>query len=486
MRIAASGSHDRTVKIWCLETKKNIRTIDFSDFVWRVFLVIGSKGNALVVAFISVEDKIIVSDVETGETKCILFGRLVFAGLIPLYSSPVVILSTGQEDISFVDVESGNVCGLIQGGFDKVFRAVVSHEMPAILVFTTWNHQTRRSTIQTYSLCEEKIPTSTESLLVSSSVNSSSYVKSMEPTHDKMSSDRMKIMFEGDSRNGVTSLAVSRSEQPFICSGHYDYVVRVWDLIQRKLLFTLQGHTDWVLSVAIWKGVEPLAVSGSADGLIKVWDLQTGALLTTCEGHQRDIWSVTVTEGPNPLIVSASIDRTMRTWDINQFLNDLKWERRKNFCIVIYCCGLLDREKGMINSDSSFYLRDVSDTGEIPPSDSFISEGRSSDTSAGEGTEKETNQQRSVFDDHNGNKDEYNASIFVSTDSTIPTDNSPSLILEIATKNAKEQASYDLESFSESNDYMIDKLRNIKPLIREPFELVFQSIHLCREIASFI
>jgi WD40 repeat protein len=88
--------------------------------------------------------------------------------------------------------------------------------------------------------------------------------------------DLMKILFEGDSRDGVSSLAVSRTSKPFICSGHYDFVVRVWDLIERKLLFILKGHIDWVVSVAIWKGVEPLAVSGSSDGTIKIWDLQTG------------------------------------------------------------------------------------------------------------------------------------------------------------------------------------------------------------------
>eukprot|EP00596_Hydrurales_sp_CCMP1899_P010292 CAMPEP_0119039332 /NCGR_PEP_ID=MMETSP1177-20130426/8747_1 /TAXON_ID=2985 /ORGANISM="Ochromonas sp, Strain CCMP1899" /LENGTH=333 /DNA_ID=CAMNT_0007003057 /DNA_START=673 /DNA_END=1674 /DNA_ORIENTATION=- len=151
------------------------------------------------------------------------------------------------------------------------------------------------------------------------------------------------IMFEGDSKDGVSSLAVSKSKLPFICSGHYDFFVRVWDLIERKLLFTLKGHTDWVVSVAVWKGSERLAVSGSSDGTIKIWDLQTGDIVTTCEGHLRDVWSVTVTEGPNPLIVSASVDKTMRTWDINPFLNDLKWERRKHFCTFVYCCGLLDR-----------------------------------------------------------------------------------------------------------------------------------------------
>lgn len=270
-KIAASGSHDRTVKVWSLGTRELLRTIDYSDFVWRVFLVIGSKGLPLVVAFISTEDKIVISDAISGETVFILFGRLVFAGLIPLYSSPVVILASGEEDISFVDVETGTVCRLIAGGFGRVFRAVVSHDTSPTLIFTTWNHQNRRSTIQTYELGEgHKSELSEKTGTTGKSWNSEE--------NEESDVDLMKILFEGDSRDGVSSLAVSRTVKPFICSGHYDFVVRVWDLMERKLLFILKGHIDWVVSVAIWKGVEPLAVSGSSDGTIKIWDLQTGKL----------------------------------------------------------------------------------------------------------------------------------------------------------------------------------------------------------------
>lgn len=235
------------------------------------------------------------------------------------------------------------------GGFGRVFRAVVS-DPSAILVFTTWNHQNRRSTIQTYELIEDRIE---ECAHLSNRIDGNT-----------QSSDKTIIMFEGDSKDGVSSLAVSKSKMPFICSGHYDFFIRVWDLFERKLMYTLKGHTDWVVSVAVWKGSERLAVSGSSDGTIKIWDLRTGDIVTTCEGHLRDVWSVTVTEGPKPLIVSASVDKTIRTWDINPFLNDLKWERRRHFCTFVYCCGLLDRIISK-NISISENLRDKSDASNV-------------------------------------------------------------------------------------------------------------------------
>lgn len=355
----------------------------------------------------SAEDRIIVSDVETGETVNDFKGRLVFAGLIPLFDRPVVLLASGEEDLEFIDVETGQQMRKIEGGFCKVFRAVVSYDDSCpIMVYTTWNAQNRRSTIQTYDLsglggsgggmvqsagarasataaaaaADETAESTTwtgkrasngtqcdgNQVVITEKIDKTiggELYKTEKITSRELYEGRMHIMFEGDSKDGVTSLAVSRAKQPVIVSGHYDFNVRVWELTSRKLLYILEDHKDWVVSVALWKGMESMAVSGSSDGTIKLWDLNHGKLLTTCEGHLRDVWSVTVTEGKKPLIVSASVDRTMRSWDINHYLLDLKWYRRRPFCLFLVGCGLLGRgtaprssgtdSSGGSNSDSN-------------------------------------------------------------------------------------------------------------------------------------
>ena len=58
-KVAASASHDRTVRLWCLTTFQHIRTLTYTDFVWRVFIVINpSTGKPYIVAYVSTEDKI--------------------------------------------------------------------------------------------------------------------------------------------------------------------------------------------------------------------------------------------------------------------------------------------------------------------------------------------------------------------------------------------------------------------------------------------
>jgi WD40 repeat protein len=229
-RITASASHDRSVKIWAVDTFELIRTIEYTDFVWRVFLVHSNfhsvTPRTLVVAFVSTEEKIQVSDLLTGETMNVFYGRLIYSGVLPNFSNPVIITAVGEEDLSFVDVNSGLPLKTIHGGFEKVFRAVVSpgsdpSQPHPTLIFTTWNSQNRRSTIQTYDITDiEK-----ESVI--------------DVSRDK---DRASVVFEGDSRDGVTSLVITRGKKPMICSGHYDFMVRLWDVETKQLIMTLEGN----------------------------------------------------------------------------------------------------------------------------------------------------------------------------------------------------------------------------------------------------
>lgn len=329
-RIAASASHDRSVRIWSINDLKHIRTIEYTDFVWRVFIV--QARRPLVVAFVSTEEKIQVSDLITGETVNVFYGRLIFSGVVPGFHQPVIITAVGEEDISFLDVNTGMPLKTIRGGFEKVFRAVASSGHHPALVFTTWNSQNRRSTIQTYDLTDVNIDDS----------------QIIERGRDKMS-----LIFEGDSRDGVTSLVITLGPKPMICSGHYDFMVRLWDISSKQLIVTLEGHSDYVGSVAAWRGNQPIVISGSSDGTIKAWDTNTGALIATGEGHSRDAWAVAVTHGPNPMIVSGSFDRTVRVWDLNPIIKDLNWDRRKYFGYFIH--GIFGRmQQDLYESPENF------------------------------------------------------------------------------------------------------------------------------------
>ena len=242
-RWAASACHDRTIRIWNLNTMQHFKTIQYSDFVWRVFIV--KLPRPCVVAFISAESKIQISDLESGETLNSFNGRLIFSGTVSIFPRPVIVTAEGEEDISFIDIVSGETLKTICGGFDKMFRAVVTNAPDPLLVFTTWNTQTRRSTIQSYLLerdmiegtstsgkgigddCDtEKALTASRTKAVAGSPRSRS--TSISTT---VSKEKMTLLFEGDSRDGVTSLVITQGgSRPRICSGISQHKIYIFIL----------------------------------------------------------------------------------------------------------------------------------------------------------------------------------------------------------------------------------------------------------------
>ncbi|KAJ5829091.1 uncharacterized protein N7525_007344 [Penicillium rubens] len=98
-----------------------------------------------------------------------------------------------------------------------------------------------------------------------------------------------------------------------LASGSVDKTVRLWDPATGALTQTLEGHSDWVDSVAFSPDGRLLA-SGSVDKTVRLWDPVTGALTQTLEGHSD--WVRSVAFSPDGrLLASGSVDKTVRLWD---------------------------------------------------------------------------------------------------------------------------------------------------------------------------
>ena len=71
---------------------------------------------------------------------------------------------------------------------------------------------------------------------------------------------------------GVLSVAFSPDGRA-LASGSYDGTVRLWRVSDRALLHTLSGHTDWVWSV-VFSPDGRLLASGSPDGTVRLWGVR--------------------------------------------------------------------------------------------------------------------------------------------------------------------------------------------------------------------
>ena len=102
--------------------------------------------------------------------------------------------------------------------------------------------------------------------------------------------------------------------QPLFVSGGDDYKIKVWNYKQRRCLFTLLGHLDYIRTVQFHHEY-PWIVSASDDQTIRVWNWQSRNCIAVLTGHNHYVMCAQF-HPKDDLVVSASLDQTVRVWDI--------------------------------------------------------------------------------------------------------------------------------------------------------------------------
>ena len=88
-----------------------------------------------------------------------------------------------------------------------------------------------------------------------------------------------------------------------------------WNRLCHRDLYTLNGHTNWVMSVAFSPDGTRIA-SASYDGMVKLWDKATGQEILTLVGHTNGVSNVTFSPD-GARIASANADNTVKLWDLD-------------------------------------------------------------------------------------------------------------------------------------------------------------------------
>jgi WD40 repeat protein/serine/threonine protein kinase/Flp pilus assembly protein TadD len=127
---------------------------------------------------------------------------------------------------------------------------------------------------------------------------------------DAMSGGQLAVL--RGHRADVHGVAFSPDGQRLV-SGSWDQSVRVWDLTSGQELFALR-HTQIVWGVAFHPDGQRVA-SASKDGSVKVWNAQTGQELVTLRGHSGEVTRVAFSPGGRCL-ASAGWDHTVKIWDL--------------------------------------------------------------------------------------------------------------------------------------------------------------------------
>jgi WD40 repeat protein len=121
-----------------------------------------------------------------------------------------------------------------------------------------------------------------------------------------------------------------------IVGGCADGTLQIWDGDNGQELLTLKGHTRAVRGVAYSPDGNRI-VSGSSDTTVKVWDADSGRELLSLKGHTNEVIAVAFSPD-GKRIASGGDDRTVRLWDprTGQELRALQQHTRE---IASVACG---------------------------------------------------------------------------------------------------------------------------------------------------
>ncbi|MFJ3831856.1 helix-turn-helix domain-containing protein [Streptomyces sp. NPDC090046] len=101
-----------------------------------------------------------------------------------------------------------------------------------------------------------------------------------------------------------------------LATAEADHAVRLWDVAERRVLATFEGHGETVFSVAFAPDGRTLASAGS-DGTVRLWDTAAGASTAVLTGHGGTVFAVAFAPDGRTL-ASAGSDGTVRLWDVAQ------------------------------------------------------------------------------------------------------------------------------------------------------------------------
>ena len=276
-RTLASGSRDRTIRLWDTNTGEHKLTLEgHTDGV--TCLSFSPDGSTL--ASGSWDDTIRLWDAKTGQHLQTLEEHTDGVRSVVFSPDGSTLASGGYDNtLRLWDTETGQHKPVLEGHTDYI-RSVVFSPDGSTLVSGSYDRTLRLWDAET---------------------------------------GQHKLTLEGHT-DGVLSVAFS-PDGSTLASGSYDRTLRLWDAETGQHKLTLEGPMDDVNSVAFSPDGSTLVSGGYVDTIrfyddtLRLWDAKTGQHLQTLRGHRHAVASVAFS-GDGSMLASGSYDKTIQVWEL--------------------------------------------------------------------------------------------------------------------------------------------------------------------------
>ncbi|MDB9518707.1 hypothetical protein PN466_17310 [Roseofilum reptotaenium CS-1145] len=267
--IIASGSDDKTIRIWDATTQKCLQVLEgHQEWV----LSVAFSGDGQVFASASKDATIKLWDIDRGQCLKTLTEHK--EGIWSVFLSPdgKIMASSGFEpEVKLWNVSTVD-CTHTLKGHTKAIKALAISPDGKIVASGGFDNVIRLWEIQT--------------------------------------GECLKIL---SGHTAPIRTIAFNPDSTLLVSGDNEQTVKFWDIQSRECLQTWQGYVNWIWSIAISPDGKYIG-SGHLDRQVRIWEIETGNCVKTLPGHTAWIWAVAFSPD-GKWLASSSEDETIRIYD---------------------------------------------------------------------------------------------------------------------------------------------------------------------------
>ena len=305
--ILASGSHDRTIRLWNAHTGEHLRTL--KGHIAYVASVAFSPGGKILASG-SYDNTIRLWNTHTGEHLRTLEGHLGSVRSVA-FSSDGKTLASGCEErrIRLWNAHTGKHLRTLEGHKKAVYSVSFSPDGKSLASISEdrtirlWNAHTGESlrTLKGHLGAVMSVAFSPDGKTLASGSEDKTIRFWNTHTGKCLRTLGNPPRALGINPNPRTLLGHEETvytvafspDGNYLASGSGDKTIRLWNAHTGKHLKTLEGHIGYVASVAFFPAGNYIA-SGSGDKTIRLWNTHTGEHLRTLEGHEGHSFSIAI------------------------------------------------------------------------------------------------------------------------------------------------------------------------------------------------
>jgi small GTP-binding protein len=311
--LVASGSVDNTVRLWDTKTARTVRVLEgHSQSVSSVSF--HPDGNHVLSG--SADSTLRLWDIGSAQTIQLLRGHASTVLNVALNPNGSLALSGSKDKtVRLWDLKTGR-CVQILRGHSHWVRSVAFSPNGRLALSGSEDNTIRLWEVDTRHSVPVLIANANRVLGVAFSTDGQlALAGSEDATMRRWEVDTGRIERETTAHLGrVMSMAFS-PDRSLVLSGFLNNAVRVWEVDTGRALPTQDGHSGRVGAVA-FSADGHLALSGSLDKTVRLWEVDTGRAVRALTGHSDNVLSVAFS--PNGrLALSGSVDKTVRLWEVD-------------------------------------------------------------------------------------------------------------------------------------------------------------------------